>query len=253
MIESLESYHLTTVQWTLALLSAVLVGVGKSGLNSISLIIVTTLAWVFGSKISTGILLPLLIVGDILALSYYKKTVDWRAIWRLLPWIVAGIVLGAWIGKDLNEVFFKRMMAIIVLIIVVMLFWFEKRPLKTVPTSIWFSSIMGIGTGFTSMVGNQAGGFANVYLLSMRLSKSHFMGTLAGLFLFVNCIKVPFHVFIWHTINAHSVVINVVLVPFLIVGFFIGINIVKRIAEERYRQVILWLTAAATVFVLFNA
>ena len=112
---------------------------------------------------------------------------------------------------------------------------------------------MGIGTGFTSMVGNQAGGFANVYLLSTQLSKNHFMGTFAWLFLFVNCFKLPFHVFIWHTINANSIVINFIILPFLVVGFYMGVAIVNRIAEKRYRQIILWLTAVATIFVLLNA
>ena len=246
-----NNYHLTTFQWALAILAALIVGIAKAGLNSLSIMNVAILAAVFGSKISTGILLPMLIVGDVLAVFYYKRDVDWRSLLRLSPYVAVGILLGVWIGKDLDEAVFKKMMASIVLIIVVGLFWLEKKPLKNVSGSPWFSGIMGVATGFTSMVGNQAGGFATVYLMSMRLSKLHFIGTNAWLFLFVNLFKLPFHIFSWHTINATSTVINLALLPFQIIGFYAGIFIVKQINEAHYRQVILWLTAIAAVIVFF--
>ncbi len=250
MLETLLAYHFTPLQWALAIFCAMLVGVSKAGLNSVSIITVSIFAWLFGSKVSTGVLLPMLICADILAVFYYKRHANWQLLLRLAPWIVIGILAGVWIGKDLNEAVFKKMMATIVLIIVFGLFWFEKRPLKDAPHSLWFSGIMGIGTGFTTMVGNQAGGFANVYFLSMRLTKKDFIGTNAWLFLFVNLFKLPFHIFSWETVNSDSIAINIALLPFLIIGFYVGIYIVKTIVDARYRQIILWLTAAATLFVI---
>ncbi len=250
MLETLLAYHFTPIQWALAILCAMLVGISKAGLNSVSIITVSIFAWLFGSKVSTGVLLPMLICADILAVFYYKRHANWQLLLRLAPWIVIGILAGVWIGKDLNEAVFKKMMATIVLIIVFGLFWFEKRPLKDAPHSLWFSGIMGIGTGFTTMVGNQAGGFANVYFLSMRLTKNDFIGTNAWLFLFVNLFKLPFHIFSWETVNSDSIAINIALLPFLIIGFYVGIYIVKTIVDARYRQIILWLTAAATLFVI---
>jgi uncharacterized protein len=252
MFESLlNNYNLTTFQWTLAIFSALLVGVAKAGLNSISIINVTLLAMVFGSKISTGILLPMLIVGDILAVIYYKRHVNWQALLRLSPYVIVGILLGVWIGRDLNEAVFKKMMASIVLIMVLGMIYLEYKPLKNVPKSPLFSGFMGIGTGFTSMVGNQASGFATTYLMSMNLSKLHFIGTNAWLFLFINLFKLPFHIFSWHTINRSSIGINCPLFPFQIIGFYSGVYIVKQINDVRYRKVILWLTVFAALFVFF--
>jgi uncharacterized membrane protein YfcA len=194
--------------------------------------------------------LPMLICADILAVFHYKRFANWGLIARIAPWIVVGILAGVWIGKDLDAAVFKRMMATIVLLIVLSLFWFEKRPLKNIPNSQMFSGIMGVLTGFTTMVGNQAGGFANVYLLSMRLDKHGFIGTYAWLFLLINLFKLPFHIFVWQTVHLQSLAINLALLPFLIIGFYAGIFIVQRIDETRYRQLILWLTAGATLFVL---
>jgi uncharacterized protein len=252
MLDFLQSNPLTPTQWTLAILSALLVGISKAGLNSISIITVTTLAWVFGSKTSTGILLPMLIAGDILAVLHYKRAVDWASFWRLLPWVIVGILVGAWVGKDLDEAVFKKMMAAIVLVVVVGMFWLEKRPLNHVSESKPFAGIMGIATGFTTMIGNQAGGFATVYFLSMRLAKNHFIGTNAWLFLVVNLFKLPFHIFSWHTIHVSSLSINLILLPFCIIGFYIGIFIVQKIDEKHFRPLIMWLTALAAVFVFLR-
>jgi uncharacterized protein len=251
LLNTLNTYHLTPFQWTLAIIAALLVGISKAGLNSISIINVTILAMVFGSKLSTGILLPMLIVGDILAVFYYKRSVNWQSLIRLSPYVIIGILVGVWIGKDLNELVFKKMMASIVLIIVLGMFYLENKPLENVSKSQWFSGIMGISTGFTSMIGNQASGFATAYLMSMQLSKLHFIGTNAWLFLFVNLFKLPFHIFSWHTVNWSSMGINCALFPFQIIGFYAGVYIVKQINEARYRKIILWLTAFAALFVFF--
>jgi uncharacterized protein len=250
MLDILHAYHFTPFQWALVMLCAILIGITKSGLSAISIITVSIFAWLFGSKTSTGILLPMLIFADILAVFYYKRHANWQLLGRIAPWVMLGILAGVWIGKDLNEAIFKKMMASLVFVIVASLFWFEKRPLKNVPSAVWFSAIMGIATGFTTMVGNQAGGFANIYFLSMRLSKQDFIGSYAWLFLFMNVFKLPFHVFIWKTVQMNSLVINFILLPFVIFGFYLGVYVVARIEEARYRQVILWLTAGAAVCVL---
>jgi uncharacterized protein len=251
MLETLQNYHFNLFQWLLLFFSAMIVGMSKAGLSSVTIITVSILAALFGSKVSTGILLPMLIFADIFAVFYYKRHVNWQVLLRVAPWIMLGILLGVWIGKDLNEVVFKKMMAAIVLSVVVGLFWLEYRPLKNVSHARWFSVVMGMSTGFTTMVGNQAGGFANIYFLSLRLDKNNFIGTNAWLFLFINLFKLPFHIFVWKTIDYSSLSINVVLVPFLTFGFFIGLFVVQKIADDKYRKMILWLTAAATLFIFF--
>jgi uncharacterized protein len=250
MLESLQAFHLTPVQWFLAIICAMLVGISKAGLSTISILTLSILAWLFGSKTSTGILLPMLIVADICAVSYYKREVHWQSLLRVAPWVIIGILVGVWVGKDLNEAIFKKMMSFIILIVVIGMFWLEKKPLHNVSNARWFSVTMGLATGFTTMVGNQAGGFATVYFMSMRFTKNNFIGTNAWLFLCANIFKLPFHIFSWHTVDVHSISVNLVLLPFILLGFFIGIYIVKNIPEARYRQIILWLTAGATLFIL---
>jgi hypothetical protein len=239
-------------EWLMAGFAAFSLGLSKSGIKGISTIIVTLMAIVFGGKSSTGVLLPLLIVGDIFAVIYYKRHVQWRLLFKLLPWMIIGVLLGVWFGRDVEEVLFKQIMAGIILLSVVMMYWWDKRQKKSVPDNIWFAGSMGLSAGFTTMLGNLAGAFSNVFFLAMRLPKNEFIGTAAWLFFFINLFKLPFHIFSWKTITWESVHINLYLVPAIFLGLWAGINILKKINNELFRNMILILTAIGAVIILLK-
>lgn len=246
------SYQFSILDCFILVTCAFLIGLSKAGINSISILTVSALAYVFGSKSSTGILLPMLLFADIFAVKYYNRHTDWKYISKLLPWMIIGILVGVWFGKDISEVLFKKSMAILIVVTVISMIWWERNPNKSVPSHWTFAGSIGLMAGFTTMVGNLAGAFSNVYFLAMRLKKEIFIGTSAWLFLIINAFKIPFHVFLWHTISWESLLINLLLCPFLIVGFFVGIKLVKQIQEDRYRKLILYLTGLASVVILVS-
>jgi len=243
---------LTWHQWALALLAVAIVGVSKAGIKGISIVVVALLAIAFGGKASTGILLPMLIVGDIIAVIYYRRHVKWRYLFQLLPWMMLGVVLTTWIGKDIPEAIFKRGMAIVILLSVVMMYWWDGRKSKTVPDYWWFGGIMGLIAGFTTMIGNLAGAFANIFFLAMRMPKNDFIGTAAWLFFIINIFKLPFHIFVWKTITPETFALNLRLAPAIFIGFVLGIRIIKLIKEQQYRQLILALTALGAILIFFR-
>jgi hypothetical protein len=68
--------EITLLNFTIAAGCAFLLGVSKSGIKGIASLIVTGLALVYGARNSTGILMPLLLVGDVFAIIYYKRHVQ---------------------------------------------------------------------------------------------------------------------------------------------------------------------------------
>ncbi len=232
--------------------AALLLGIAKSGIKGLAVLIVTGLALVYGAKESTGILMPLLICGDILAVIYYKRHVKWVYLIKLLPWMVLGILVGVVLGKDLPEDLFKSGMAIIILISVVMMYYWERKKDRKVPTHWSFAALMGMMAGFTTMVGNLAGVFSNIYFLAIKLPKNEFIGTAAWLFFIINLFKVPFHIWTWSTINWTSFQISLSLIPAVIAGFGLGILLVKKINNDRYRQLILILTGLGGLAILLQ-
>ncbi|QXP56702.1 sulfite exporter TauE/SafE family protein [Cellulophaga sp. HaHa_2_95] len=238
--------------WILAFLAAIILGISKSGIKGIAIIIVTLMAIAFGARESTGLIVPLLIIGDIFAVIYYNRHAQWKYIIRFLPWMISGVLMGVVIGKDLDEEAFKFGMAFIILGSVLMMYWWDRRKSKSVPTHWAFAGFTGVMAGITTMIGNLAGAFSNIFFLAMRLPKNEFIGTAAWLFFIVNVFKLPFHIFVWKTITTDTLLINLKLVPGIIIGLFVGVRLVKIIKDDFYRKMILILTALGALLILFK-
>lgn len=251
-IEILQSYNLTALQWLAVGCAVFLLGISKSGIKGLGIAIVIILAFVFGEKASTGILLPMLICADIMAVIYYNRHANWNYIKKLIPWMVLGVLIGVWLGNDISEDLFKKIMAIIIIVSVFLMFYTERKQSSSVPTHPLFSITAGFLAGFTTMIGNLAGPIANIYFLAMRLPKNEFIGTAAWLFFIINVFKLPFHFLVWKTVTKETLFLNLALFPVIIFSFFAGTWIVKQISNMNYRRFILILTAIGGIIMLFR-
>jgi len=239
-------------QWVLILIAAFIIGLSKAGLKGIDMINVTIMAIVFGSKASTGLVLPLLCAADIMAVWYYKRHVQWPQFWKLIPWMMAGIVLGVYVGKDLNEQLFRKLMALIIICTVIIMIMMEFKKVEKIPDNKLFVISTGLTSGFTTMLGNLAGAFSNIYFLAMRMSKNDFIGTAAWVFLVINLFKLPFQIIFWKNINLTTLHIDLLLFPALIAGFWAGLKIVAYIKDDTYRKVVIGLTFLGAIFIFLK-
>jgi len=237
-------YNLTAPQWLIVLLCAMLVGMAKTGLSGVGLMVVPLMASVFGGRPSVGILLPILVFADALAVTYYSRHAEWKHIIRLLPWVLIGIAAGVLIGQIISDSVFNRLLAIVVLTGIVLMILQDIRKKVNVPDNWWFSIGLGLLGGFVTMIGNSAGPIMALYLLSMRLPKNIFIGTGAWLILIINLVKVPIHIGIWKTITVQSLLFDVLMIPAIALGALLGIWLVKFFPERAYRIFII----ATTLF-----
>ena|SRR5690606_29356231 len=238
--------------WALAALAVFLMGLSKAGLKGLSVFNVTLMALAFGSRASTGLVIPLLIVGDIFAVIHYNRHTQWKYILKLLPWMLLGILLGVLVGKELPEREFKWVMVATILFSLLLLIWWDRRKSESVPSHWAFAGSMGVMAGLCTMIGNLAGALTNIFFLAMRLPKNEFVGTLAWLFFITNLFKLPFHIFVWKTVSMESLAIDLWLVPILFLGLFLGLFLVKKIDEKNFKRFILVMTAIGAVAILLR-
>jgi uncharacterized membrane protein YfcA len=249
MLENLLELNLSTMQWLLAGLCGVMIGLAKTGIVGILLLIVPIMAGIFGGKPSVGMVLPMLITADIFAVTYYNRHAEWKYILKLLPWAIIGILVGALFGNAISDAQFKRAIGLMVIVFLSLMIWQEFRKKDVaVPDYWWFSALLGLAGGFSTMVGNAAGAVIPMYLLSMRLPKNSYIGTSAWFFFIVNLLKVPLHIFFWKTIHLQSLSFNLLMIPPIILGALLGIRIVKIIPEKGYRAFIMAAIFVAALF-----
>jgi uncharacterized membrane protein YfcA len=226
---------------------ALLIGMSKTGVHGAGMLAVPMLASVFGGQLSSGIMLPILCLADVIGVWYYHRHAEWSHLKKLLPWALVGTVAGTLVGEYIDDKLFKIIMATIIIISVVIMVWLERGRKEDIPHSKWFAAITGIAGGFTSMVGNLAGSVMAVYFLSMRFPKNSFIGTTAWFFMIINWMKVPFHIWRWRTINVDTFLLDLSTLPLIIIGAYLGVIIVKSLPEKAYRWFIIGMTLLAAL------
>lgn len=239
-------------QWLLIAVGAFLIGLSKAGIRGIDVAQVTIMAFIFGSKASTGIVLLLLCLADVFSVSYYHRHAQWKYLKILMPWLIIGVLIGVFLGKDMNEGLFRKSMALIILAAISLLFLFEYKKNIKIPEGGWFGSGMGLISGITTMLGNLAGAFSTLYFMALKVPKDHFIGTVSWLFLIINLFKVPFQIVFWKNVTIETIKYDLILAPFVIIGFFIGVRIVKRMTNDAYRKMVLALTLVGALAMLIK-
>ena len=224
----------------------------KTGVHGAGMVAVPMLAAAFGGQTSSGILLPMLCLADVMGVWYYHRHASWPHLKKLFPWAAMGTIIGTVVGEYIDDDTFKMIMAAIIVISVVIMIWLERGGREDVPDYYWFAALTGIAGGFTSMIGNLAGSVMAIYFLSMRLPKNSFIGTAAWFFMVINWFKIPFHVWRWHTINWNTFLLDLSTLPFIALGALLGIVIVKNLPEDVYRWFIIAMTLAAAVVMLLS-
>lgn len=245
------SFEFTYVELALLALIPILVGMAKTGIHGVGMAAVPLLAVLFGGRLSSGIMLPILCIADVFAVIYYHRHANWSHLMKLFPWAALGVIAGTLIGDVINDEKFRMIMAVVIFVSLGLMVWQEKKSSEDIPHSIWFAIILGILGGFTSMVGNLAGSVMALYLLSMRFPKNQYIGTTAWFFMILNWFKIPFHVFVWKTITLDSFLLDLTTIPLVGIGAFLGITIVKKIPELYYRWFIIATTALAALVMIF--
>ena len=246
MIESL-----TYIQWAVICLAAVCVGMSKTGVQGIMLMIVPLLAMAFGAKESTGIILPMLCMADIIAVAYYRRIADWKIVLRLLPTAILGFFIAIGVDRLVPGGHFRQLMGWTLMLALAVMIWSEIFGKENRwMNRWWYSAIFGLLGGFTTMIGNAAGPVMSVYLLSMRKEKMEYIGINAWFFLVVNLLKVPLQAFVWNNISWSSLQLDLLMLPVIGLGAIIGIRIVRLLPEKVFRRFIQAVTILSVILMV---
>jgi uncharacterized membrane protein YfcA len=250
-MEIFTIFNLAINQWIWIIVAAFCIGFSKTGISSFVMPAIPIIASIFGGKGSTGMILPMLLVGDVFALYYYNRHAEWSNIKKLLPWTLVGLILGVVVGNYVSDKQFKAFIAISVLICLIILIYTEKKGenLK-IPKNAFLYALTGILCGFTSMIGNAAGPIFSVYLLAKGFKKNDFMGTTAWFFFIVNLTKVPLQIIFWHNIPVQTVLLTITIIPAIAIGAILGVVIIKKLNEKLFHMLIIAVTAIAAIRLL---
>ncbi|MBR2364365.1 MAG: sulfite exporter TauE/SafE family protein [Lentisphaeria bacterium] len=250
-------HGMSHAQILILIFSAILIGINKTGMPGLGLLPVVMLAIWFDSRISPGLQLVMLAITDIVAVIYYRHKANWPLLFRLIPSALFGIAVGWAIlryGIDRTPHASYVMNLTIGLIVIFLcifsvvkdIVWKDK---DTVPKHWAFAVVCGLFAGITTQLANAAGPIMAIYLLAMRFDKKEYMGTAAWYFMILNWIKLPIF---WSEgrITKESFLADMGMIPFLFLGAFLGIVLLKKLPQKVFEKAVLFLSALAAIKLL---
>ena len=249
---------LDPVQWLLVVSALVVVGAAKTSFSGLGVVAVALFALALPARESTGALLPVLLVGDAVAVACYRRHADWARLARLFPWVAAGVVAGALLVGRVDDAQMRRLIGASLL--VVLAATVLRRRLEPVaagmgsdtgaaPETRWFVAVVGVLAGTLTMLANAGGPVVNLYLLAAGLPVFAFLGTSAWFFLVVNAFKVPFSAGLG-LISGSSLLLAVVTAPAVLAGALAGRAVVPYVDQVLFERVTLAFTLVAAVRLL---
>lgn len=254
---------LTPLQWILACLAAVVMGISKTCLPGAGTLGVPLLAIAVGGRQSVGVMLPLLLCGDIFALAYYRQHARWDLLLGLAKWVLVGVALGGltlhWSGQSHHAANLSNLIIGALVLVMLGVHLGRKRwGDLLVPSRPLFRRATGAAAGFATTVSNAAGPVTSLYLASAQISRAEFLGTSAWFYFIFNSAKVPLFLCIGYTdpkaplLSLHSLTLSLCLLPAMVAGAIGGRWLLKAISERLFEDLVLWLAAIASVKLVWD-
>lgn len=242
---------MNTIVYIVVALGAFLTGLSKGGLGGMMGALITVLlSQVMPIQQGIGLLLPILMLGDVFAVAAHWRRWDKALIWLLIPGALVGVTIGTVVITNLSSSGLRRGLGIIVLLFVAYRL-FEGRILTWLQYQArrWHGAVAGAVAGFTSTLAHAGGPPITIYLLMQDLDPRVFVSTAALFFAVLNWIKVPYYFYaglfdfdlLWRLAW---------LAPLVPLGVWTGRLLVERVDKRIFERILLGFLAVSAVILL---
>lgn len=240
------------VHFLVLCLGAFLIGLTKAGFGGgLTMVVAPLLALVLPPKIGLGLMLPLLLATDVMALHYYRGRWDRRSVAVLLPPALVGIALGGWLLQGLSSELLVRLIGLMALGFGGLQLYRVRRPAVAgeSPFRPWVGTALGFAAGVTSTLAHLGGVLTTIFLLPQRLEPDQFVATASTVFFFMNAAKLPAY---WHQGLLPPEIWRqaALLLPALAVGAAAGFMLNGRVSPRRFDRLVLVVVFVTGLYLL---
>ena len=219
-----------------AIPAMVLLGLGQAGFSSVGILIVPLMSLTLSPIRVIGIVLPVFLLSDIVAVASWRRTFDRGLLRTMLP----GAVLGAGVGWVTAAAAGEDLIRILVGVLslqVAWLYWRRRHNLPPQERSAAKGVFYGAASSFTSFVTHAGSAPFQMYVAPLRLDPQVFAGTAVVFFAACNVLKIVPYFFLGQ-FSAENLLTAALLTPVAIPATFFGIWVIKRIDMARFYDVI---------------
>lgn len=226
---------------TIAVSTVLLVGLSKAGLlGSLGMVGVPLLTFIMPARDAAGMMLPVLLAMDVIAVWSYRRDVDWHILKIMLPGAMLGTLIGWGLWTVVSDAMVLLFVGIITLLFILDAILPLRKRLEGLPPSTPWGRFWGTFSGFTSFVSHTGAPPFQIYVLPQRLPPAVFAGTAAWFFAIVNASKLVPYYFLGQ-LNPANLTLSAMLAPVGVAGVLAGVYLVRRISAKYFYRIAYWL------------
>jgi uncharacterized membrane protein YfcA len=223
--------------YAVAIPAVVMLGISKSGFGAgFGSLAVPVMALAVTVPQAAAILMPVLLLMDLLGLAAFRKDFDMKFLRFLIPFGLAGTVVGALLFSVLDAKVVAAMVGVFTLLFLAQRLLFPPKP-DSPPPPKWLGAILTTTSGFTSFVSHAGGPPLSAYVIPLRLSPIKFTATMAFFFFVINLSKwIPYA---WlGLLDLRNMATSLVLLPLAPVGVWMGVRMAKSISPVLFYRLL---------------
>ncbi len=223
-----------------AIPAVILIGLAKGGFSGLGALGTPLIVLGISDPVKgAAILLPILIAQDVVGVIAFRKTVDWRIIWAMLPGAIAGILLGYLLAAKADEMIAMAVLGAVTMAFGAYRLWVERggRIAASSTSPSWVGSLFGVAAGFTSQIAHAGGPPFQMWVMPRRLPRDTFVGTSAIFFAIINWVKVPAYVALGQ-FTRENMLATAALLPVAVLSSMAGVKLVRRVRSERFYTIV---------------
>jgi uncharacterized membrane protein YfcA len=226
---------------TIAVVAVLIVGLSKAGLlGGLGVVGVPLLTLVMAPRDAAGMMLPVLLCMDAVAIWMYRKECDWSLLKIMLPGAAIGTLIGWALWAVVSDAMVLLMVGVVTLLFVIDAILPLRKKLEGLPPSKPWGVFWGGLAGFTSFISHTGGPPFQIYVLPRKLAPAVYAGTTAFFFAIVNTAKLVPYYFLGQ-LNVQNLTLSAALAPVGVLGVFLGVYLVRRIDARLFYRIAYWL------------
>ncbi|WP_158585695.1 sulfite exporter TauE/SafE family protein [Pseudooceanicola sediminis] len=234
-------------------IAAFVVGLAKGGLTAAGALSVPLLSLFMDPLQAAGVILPVYIASDVVAVILYRRDFSLRNLKVLVPAGLVGIVIAMFIAPMVPVAGVSLATGLIGLIYCLQVAWARlKGRQEARPFSARRGWVFGILCGVTSFISHNGAPPFQAFVLPQRLENLTFAGTATILFAIINVSKIPAYteLGLWDQIELPRLAWMIVV---SICGAFSGRFIVGRLPKWVYMGLVQIMLFCVSVFLIYEA
>ncbi|MDD1781825.1 sulfite exporter TauE/SafE family protein [Enterovibrio sp. ZSDZ35] len=235
--------------WLFISLACLVTGFSKFSVGGLGLVILPLMMVALPGPEALGVIVPLYLLTDFIAVMTYRKNINWSVLMRLIPFGAVGVALGTFVLGNIDARTFMTVLGLLIFTLLGLSIWLDYRPLP-IFTNRYAASVAGMLCGFVGVLANAAGPLMGLFLLEQKMEKSAYVATRVWAFLMLNIMKVVGLVSLG-LINTDTLQGSAVGLPALFLGMFFGYKFFARISPEQLKMIVRGAISLSAAHMLF--